>query len=139
MAARTRGALSGDAGRRPGASAPPRRGPRKRGGARWLRHGGLVATEAVLLAALLKDWIEAAVLRSQGMPGWGKVLFVMGATVGVLGGVFFAVERLLRGGVARTHSALGALPLPVPGLVAHAVLLAALFLVYARHLGVRVF
>ena len=121
--------------------APQRAAPKRRagGGPRWLRHGSLVATEAVLIAALLKDWVNGAVLRSSGMPGWGKVLFAMGATVGILGGVYFAVERLLRTGVARTHSAFGVLPLPVPGLVAHLVVLLVLFLVYANHLGVAVF
>lgn len=124
--------------------APPQRraGPAKRRaglGPRWLRHGSLVATEAVLIAALVKDWVNAAVLRSGGMPGWGKVLFVMGATVGILGGLYFGIERLLARGVARTHSAFGVLPLPIPGLLAHLVVLAVLFLVYANHLGVRIF
>ncbi len=62
----------------------------------------------------------------------------MGATVGLFGGLFFALERLLERGVAHTHSAVGALPLPFRSLVAHALVLLALFVVYARHLGLPV-
>jgi hypothetical protein len=108
---------------------------RRRGGAggmRWLRHRNLVATEALLLAGLCKDWLTGAVERSD-LANWGKVVFVMGATVGLFGGVFLALQRLLELSVARTHSAFGGLPFPTLG--AHALVLFGLFLVYANHLG----
>ena len=50
----------------------------------------------VLLGGLIKDWITSAV-HASSLPSYGKVLFVMGATIGILGGLFFVLERL------RTH------------------------------------
>ena len=110
---------------------------RRAAGPRWLRHRNLVATEAVLLCGLARDWATGLV-RDSSLPGYGKVLFTMGATVGLLGGLFFALERLLARGVATTHASLRTLPLPIPALVAHALVLLVLFLVYARHLGYAV-
>jgi hypothetical protein len=112
-------------------------GARRRGGGgvRWLRHRSLVATEAVLLAGLCKDWVTGAVERSD-LANWGKVVFVMGATVGLFGGLFLALQRVLQRGVLKTHSAIGGLP--VPSLAAHALVLLALFFLYAHHLGLSV-
>jgi hypothetical protein len=102
-----------------------------------LRHRSLIATEAVLLVGLAKDWITGAV-HASSLPDYGKVLFVMGATIGILGGLYFTLEKLLARGVAGTHATLKSLPLPLPALAFHAVALFVLFLLYARELGLSV-
>jgi hypothetical protein len=119
--------------RKPSSSRPESRRRSARGFAA-LRHGTLIAAEAVLIVGLLKDWVTGAV-RASDLPGYGKVLFVMGATLGLLGGLFLTLERVLARGVAGTHATFRALPLRLPSLAVHALILGLLYLVYARQLG----
>ena len=106
----------------------------------FLRHSNLVAAEALLLVSVIKDFINDFIKSQPAstVPNWGKVLFLMAATVGVLG-VFFAVlEKATKGGVARTHDVVQALPIPAPVLAIHAAVLVGLFYLYAhlQHLPV---
>lgn len=113
---------------------PRLRGLMKRGGngrARLFSHRRWIAIEAVLVVGLLKDWLAGQVVAS-GLPGAGKVLFVMAVTVGVLGGLYFFVERLTAKSVARTHAAARGFPVALPVVLVHAAILGALFLMYAR-------
>ncbi len=104
---------------------------------RFLRHRVLLSTEAVLVVALIKDWLSRWV-KTQALPDWVKVLLVMACTIGLLGGLFLFAERITRGSVARTHQVVQALPLPTPYLLIHAAALFGLFLVYAHVHGYRV-
>jgi hypothetical protein len=99
-----------------------------------LRHRALIATEAVLLVGLLKDYLTHQIMQPN-WPPWGKVLFVMGSTVGVLGGLYLIFERLARAGVARTHDVVKAVPLPAPYIIIHVVVLCGLFELYSYALG----
>lgn len=101
----------------------------------WLSHRGLIAVEALLLVGIFKDFLTAGVKASQ-LPGYGKVLFVMALTVGILGGLFVLVERLTARTVAGTYRALPGL---LPYWLVHAGVLLALYLLYASHLGIRAF
>ena len=110
------------------------------GGPGFLRHRNLIAAEALLLVGLAKDFISDFIKSQPAstLPNWGKVLFVMAATMGVLG-VFFAVlEKVTKGGVAKTHEVVKALPLPAPMLAIHGAVLVGLFYLYAHLLRLPV-
>jgi hypothetical protein len=104
---------------------------------RWLSHRGLVALEAVLLVGILRDVLAGSVKES-ALPSYGKVLLVMGMTVGVFGGLFLFVERVTARTVAGTHKAMRSLTGVLPYWAAHAGILFLLFLMYASMLGLRV-
>jgi len=113
----------------------------RRGGTpAFLRHGNLIAAEALLLVGVAKDWISG-LIKSQPaatLPNWGKVLFVMAATIGLLG-IFFAVlEKFTKGGVAKTHDVVQALPIPAPMLAIHGAVMVGLFYLYAHLLHLPV-
>src|SRR5262249_57315005 len=57
----------------------------------FLRHRNLMAAEAVLVIGLLKGAMEGWV-KASDLPGWGKVAFIMGGTVGLLGGLYWLIE-----------------------------------------------
>jgi hypothetical protein len=90
----------------------------------------------VLLVGVLKDFVADEV-RTSALPGYGKVLFVMAATLGMLGGLYYFVEKLSQRGVETTHQAVRSLPLPFAFWMAHALLFLALFLLYAYSLEIR--
>lgn len=106
--------------------------------ARILSHRTLLAAEAVLLVGLAKSWLEGR-LMALHVPPWSKVVFVMAATLGVLGGLILVMQKITTKGMARTHAAIRAIAVPVPYLVIHAAILFGIFLLYARSLGIRVF
>ena len=115
-----------------------RSGARKRSSRpRWLTHRGLVAVEAVLLVGVLKD-VAVSLARGAAWPNYGKVLFAMAVTVGLFGGLFLFVEKTTARTVATTYKAVRTLSLVLPYWLLHVVVLAALFLLYANHLGLAV-
>ena len=111
-----------------------KRGPRL---PRWLSHRGLVAAEAVLLVGILRDVLTRGVHGST-FPNYGKVLIIMGMTVGIFGGLFLFVQRLTERTVAGTHRAVRSLTGVMPYWAVHAGILFVLFLLYANMLGLRV-
>lgn len=104
---------------------------------RWLSHRGLVAAEAVLFVGILRDvlshWIKSSQLQNSG-----KVLVIMAMTVGVFGGLFLVVERIVARTVAGTHKAVRTVTGVLPYWAVHAGILFVLFLLYANMLGLRV-
>jgi hypothetical protein len=121
----------------PPAKAQAKRAPRASRRPRLLSHRGLVAVEALLVCGIVKDLLVGMVRSSTLAPSW-KVLFVMGVTVGFLGGLFFLIQRFTARTVAGGHRLARGLPLVLPYWIAHAAILTALFFVYANHLGIRV-
>jgi hypothetical protein len=116
------------------------RGSQRRGGLRlprWLSHRGLVAVEAVLLVGILRD-VLARDIKTSSFPNDGKVLLIMGMTVGVFGGLFVFVEKVTARTVAGTHKAVRTLTGVMPYWAVHAGILLVLFLLYANMLGLRV-
>jgi Zn-dependent protease len=104
---------------------------------RWIRQRDIVAAEAVLLIGVLKDVVMDRV-RVSHFPNWGKVVFLMAVTLGMLGGLFLLLERWLARGVSRTTGLAHVLPVPAAVWVIHALVMVALFFAYANLLGVRV-
>jgi hypothetical protein len=105
-------------------------------GLRIFRHRSLIALEAMLVMGAAKDIIAARVLSSS-LPNYGKVLFLMGATVGLFGGLYVIIQRLSARGVEGAHAVARALPLPFAYWVAHAGVLLGLYLLYAYMHGIK--
>ena len=106
----------------------------------FLRHRNLIAAEALLLVSVAKDLIGEFIKQqpTSVLPNWGKVLFVMAATIGILGGLFAILEKLTHGSVVKTHEVVQALPLPAPVLAIHAAIFTGLFYLYAHLQGLPV-
>jgi hypothetical protein len=68
----------------------------------FLRHRALMATEAVLVVGCLKGLMEGWV-KASALPGYAKVIFIMAGTVGLLGGMYWVIERMTRSSVERAH------------------------------------
>lgn len=111
---------------------------RRSGGSRWFRHRGLIAIEAMLVMGLAKDLLSDRV-KSANLPNYGKVLFLMAATIGLFGGLFVILERFSARGVEKAHEVARALPLPFSYWLAHAALLVALYFLYAHMHGLKAF
>jgi hypothetical protein len=109
-------------------------GGRKRKGTwvpRVLRHRSLMTSEAILIVGALQEVIQQQV-GQLALPNWGKVLWVMASTLGLLGVVLFFVRAFAEKGVAKTHDVVQAIPLPTPTLLVHVAIYAGLFLLYAK-------
>jgi hypothetical protein len=106
---------------------------RKRKGSwvpRWLRHRTLAAGEAILLVGACNELIQQVVSHLD-LPNWGKVLWVMGSTLGLLGVMLLIVRLVADKSVAKTHEVVQAIPLPLPYLLVHALIYGGLFLLYS--------
>lgn len=94
-----------------------------------------MAAEAVLVVALLRgvleDWVKAT-----DLPGYGKVLFLMAGTIGLLGGLYWIIEGLTASGVEKTHALLKTFSMPY--LLVHGLVFTVLFFVYAHQHHIRV-
>lgn len=115
--------------------------PAKRSGSRGtLRslHRALIAAEAILVLGVAKDWVWRQVLASS-LANWGKVVLAMITTVGILGGFYLVLQRILTSSMSKSHQVAASLPLLWPTVLLHAALLGVLFVLYARMLGVTVF
>ncbi len=97
---------------------------------RWLRHRTLAAGEAILLVGACNETVQQLV-HGLDLPNWGKVLWVMGTTLGMLGVMLLVVRLIAEKSVAKTHEVAQAIPLPMPHLLVHALIYAGLFLLYS--------
>jgi hypothetical protein len=113
-------------------TASHRSSPRRR--SIW-SHRNFVAAEVVLVIGLLKSFIEEHVLAS-GLPPYGKVLFVMAGTIGLLGSLYWLIEGITRASVSQVY---GALNRVLPGIAFHAAILFGLYLLYANRLELAPF
>src|SRR5262249_21692931 len=96
----------------------------------FLKHRTWMAAEAVLVVGLLKGVMETWV-KAANLPNYGKVLFIMAGTLGLLGGLYWLIESITSVGITKTHALLRRFSLPY--VVVHAVVLAVLFFVYAAY------
>jgi len=87
-----------------------------------------MAAEAVLAVGLLRGLMETWVKAAQ-LPNYGKVLFIMAGTLGLLGGLYWLVESITSVGIKQTHALLKTFSLP--RILVHAAAFAALVLMYA--------
>lgn len=97
---------------------------------RWFRHRWLVEAEAVLLVGVGQQVLQGYVAHL-GWPRWGQVLWTMGCTLGILGGVLLFVRVIAKTSVAKAHQTVQKMPLPLPLLFLHVLAFAGLFCLYA--------
>ena len=96
----------------------------------WLRHRALLAGEVILLVGVIQELVQRQV-NSLAVPPWGKVLWVMACTLGVLGVLLLVIQAIIKRSLAKTHEVVQAIPLPMPLLLVHGALYVALFYLYA--------
>lgn len=98
---------------------------------RWLRHSSLVLVEAVLVLGLLQELAQDWVLQRGEVPPMVRVAAGMALSVTLVAGAALIVQRQIVVGLRTTHAITRKLPLRVPKLVVHIVVLTGIFLGYA--------
>lgn len=96
----------------------------------WLRHRALLAGEVILIVGVIQELIQRQVTHLD-LPPWGKVLWVMSCTLGVLGILLLVVQAVVKRSLAKTHDVVQAIPLPMPMMLVHGAIYVALFYLYA--------
>jgi hypothetical protein len=91
----------------------------------WLRHRALLGGEAVLLVALAQEFASRFV-QASSLPNWGKVLFIMGVTLGLLGGLVLVLQGMAGKLITKVFEIA-----PLPGLLMHLGIFAGLFALYS--------
>jgi hypothetical protein len=97
---------------------------------KWLRHRTLITAEAVLLVGAGQQLVQQQI-ETLGLPNWGRVLFTMASTLGILGGVVLLVKAFATRGVSQSHNVAKALPIPAATWLLHAAACCGLFALYA--------
>lgn len=97
---------------------------------RWLRHRTLATSEAILLVGVCQELLQRQI-ATLALPNWGKVLWVMASTLGLLSILLLVMRNVATKSVIKTHDMVQAIPLPTPYLLVHALVYAGLFLLYA--------
>ncbi len=98
----------------------------------WLRHRGLLDAEAALVVGLAQEF-GSRYVQGSSLPNWGKVLFIMTMTLGLLGVFVLFARGLVGKAVGKTFEIA-----PLPGILMHIGLLGGLFLLYALAFGLPV-
>ena len=91
----------------------------------WLRHRALLGGEAVLLVGVLQEF-GGRFVQGSTLPNWGKVLFIMIMTLGLLGGLILLLRGLVGKALGKAHDST-----PIPGFLMHLGAFAGLFFLYA--------
>lgn len=103
----------------------------------WLRHRALLTGEVILTVGVVQELIQRQV-NHIALPPYGKVLWIMACTLGVLGVLLLVIRAVVKHSLAKTHDVVQAIPLPMPMLLVHALLYIALFYLYAFVWGLSV-
>ena len=93
-------------------------------------HRWLVRTEAILVVGVAQELVQR-LIKAQGWPRWGQTLWIMGCTLGMLGGLLLVLRTFATKTVSGTHQVARKLPFPAPLLLLHVAALPSLFLIYA--------
>lgn len=95
----------------------------------WFRHHWLVEAEAILLVGVVQELLQR-LIKAQGWPKWSMTLWIMGCTLGLLGGLVMILRLIAKRAMAQTHQVARAMPILSP-LIIHLLVLAGLFFLYA--------
>ena len=96
----------------------------------WLRHRALLTGEVILTVGVVQELIQRQV-NHVALPPYGKVLWIMACTLGVLGILLLVIRAVVMHSLAKTHEVVQAIPVPLPIVAVHALLYVALFYLYA--------
>lgn len=91
----------------------------------------LVLLETLLVVGLAQEVAEDALLAWRALHPLLRVLLAAALVVGSFGGAMLVLQQFVRRGIVRTHEVVRRLPLPAPIVLAHAAVLAVIFLAYA--------
>ena len=80
----------------------------------------------MLLVGVMQEFGGRFVQGSSSLPNWGKVLFIMIMTLGLLGGLILLLRGIVGKALGKAHEAA-----PLPGFLMHLGAFAGLFLLYA--------
>lgn len=97
---------------------------------RIFRHRNLVASEGLLLVAVLQEVIQRWV-NGLEIANWGKALFMMAVNLGALGILLVFVQIAAEKSLSKTHAAVQAIPFPTPYLLIHSAVFIAIFYLHA--------
>jgi hypothetical protein len=103
----------------------------ERGTRSWLDLRKLVLLETVLLVGLVEEMAEDGVLAWDILHPLVRVLLAIGLVVGAFGGMVLVFEQYVHRGIERTHDVVRRLPIPVPMIGIHVLVLLGIFLGYA--------
>jgi hypothetical protein len=96
----------------------------------WLKHRALLTGEVLLVVGVVQEVIQRQMLNL-GIPSYGKVLWLMACTLGVLGVLLVVVQAAVKRSLSKTHDIMQAIPLPTPLLIVHTAIYVGLFYLYA--------
>jgi hypothetical protein len=96
----------------------------------WLKHRALLTGEVILVVGVVQELIQRQ-MNHLGLPPYGKVLWIMACTLGVLGVLLVVVHTAVKRSLAKTHEVVQAIPVPTPLLLVHAAIYVGLFYLYA--------
>jgi hypothetical protein len=96
----------------------------------WLRHRALMTGEVILTVGVVQELIQRQV-NHLALPPYGKVLWIMASTLGVLGVLLLVIRAVVTHSLTKTHEVVQAIPLPTPLLLVHALVYVGLFFLYA--------
>jgi len=96
----------------------------------WLKHRALLAGEVILVIGVVQELIQRQV-NHLGLPPYGKVLWLMACTLGVLGVLLLVVQAVIKRSLAKTHDVVQGIPVPMPMLLIHGAAYIGLFYLYA--------
>ena len=96
----------------------------------WLKHRALLAGEVILVIGVVQELIQRQV-NHLGLPPYGKVLWIMACTLGVLGVLLLVVRSVIKRSLAKTHNVVQGIPVPTPMLLIHGAAYIGLFYLYA--------
>jgi hypothetical protein len=95
----------------------------------WFRHHWLVEVEAILLVGVVQELLQRQI-KAQGWPNWSMTLWIMGCTLGLLGGLVMVLRLIAKRAMAQTHKVVSGVPIFSP-MIIHLLVLAGLFVLYA--------
>jgi hypothetical protein len=99
---------------------------------RWLSGRHLVSIEAILLVGLLESRIEEYV-TGLSVPDPVKTLFIMLFIAGAFGLLISVVALMTKRSLSHGHRVMKQLPLPVPQLSIHLLVLIGMYWLYSRY------
>lgn len=99
----------------------------------FLRHRTLLGAEAVLVIGLAQE-LGGRFVQGSSLPNWGKVLFIMIMTLGLLCGLILVMQGLVGKIIGKAYDTA-----PVPYALMHIGAFAGLFVLYSLTWNLPVF
>ena len=103
---------------------------------RFFSNARLITIETISLVGLIQVWFEEWLLNREEIPGWLKILILMGIMIGILGFLLVYIEQVTKKSLSRAHHVAKSIPFPITMLMAHLAVFALLFYLYGETYGI---